>query len=115
MAVKADAAEAEDLPRLRAAESSAGWAGSSALVIGRESLRPVPELSRVVRNPRRENGADAADLLTKEDIPALMHEDGKVVMSPGLSSSGDRLRMRGIPVVYADRPQSSVVLGDLRA
>ena len=99
LAVKADAAEAEDLPRLRAAESSAGagWS-ASALVIGRESLRPVPELQRVVRNPRRENGADAETLLTAAKIPAVAYEDGKVVMSPGLASSGDLLRMRGIPV-----------------
>ncbi len=32
LAVKAGTAEAEDLPRLRAAESSAGWAGSSSSV-----------------------------------------------------------------------------------
>ena len=102
LAVKADAAEAEDLPRLRAAESSAGagWAASS-LVIGRESLRPVPELQRVVRNPRRENGADAETLLTAAKIPAVAYEDGKVVMSPGLASSGDLLQMRGIPIFQA--------------
>ncbi len=102
LAVKADAAEAEDLPRLRAAESSAGagWS-ASALVIGRESLRPVPELQRVVRNPRRENGADAETLLTAAKIPAVAYEDGKVVMSPGLASSGDLLQMRGIPIFQA--------------
>ena len=29
-----------------------------------------------------------------------MHEDGKIVMSDGLGSSGDRLRMRGAPVTH---------------
>ena len=108
LALKADAAEAEDLPRLRAAESSAGagWAASS-LVIGRESLRPVPELQRVVRNRRRNaDGTDKATLLTAAKIPAVMYEDGKVVMAPGLRSSGDRLRMRGIPVAATGLAQS---------
>ena len=115
LAVKAGAAEAADIPRLRAAASSAGWAGSSALVIGRESLRPVPEIPGDPRTKRRNaDDSDAATLLTKEKIPAVMHEDGKVVMSPGLSSSGDRLLMRGIPVVYTDRPQSTAVPGDTR-
>ena len=93
--LKADAAEAEDLPRLRTAESRAGWSGASALVIGRETLRPVP----AVRKRRRTaDGADAATLLTEENIPAVAYKDGKVAMSPGRASSGDRLRMRGIPV-----------------
>ena len=99
LALKAGAAEAEDLPRLRAAASRVGWSGASALVIGRESLRRVPAID-VVRNRRRNaDGTDAANLLTKEKIPAITYEEGKVVMSPGLASSGDRLRMRGIPVV----------------
>ena len=107
LALKADAAEAEDLPKLRVAESSAGWAGSSALVIGREILG-TPEIPGDPRTNRR-NDADTADaetLLTAAKIPALMYEDGKVVMSPGLSSSGDRLRMRGIPVLFGSRPQN---------
>ena len=107
LALKASAAEAEDLPRLRAAASSGGWA-ASALAIGRESLRPVPEID-VVRNHRETEAGrndatraiDADTLLTEEEIPAVPYEDGKVVMSPGLASSGDRLRMRGIPVVAA--------------
>ena len=99
LALKASVAEAEDLPKLRAAASSAGWAGSSALAIGRESLRPVPEID-VVRNRRRNaDGTDKATLLTEEKISAVPYEEGKIVMSPGLASSGDRLRMRGIPVV----------------
>ena len=61
----------------------------------------------VVRNRRRNaDGTDAANLLTKEKIPAITYEEGKVLMSPGLSSSGDRLRMRGIPVASAWRAQS---------
>ena len=108
LAVKADAAEAEDLPRLRAAASSAGWAGSSALVIGKEILQPVPEIPGDPRTLRRNaDRTDAATLLTDEKIPAVIYEDGKVVMSPGLASSGDRLRMRGIPVVSAWRAQGS--------
>ena len=116
LAVKADAAEAEDLPRLRAAESRAGWP-AAALVIGRESLRPVPEIN-VVRN-RRETEAgrldptrviDADTLLTEEEIPAVPYKDGKIVMSPGLASSGDRLRMRGIPVLFGSRPQNGAEL-----
>ena len=104
LAVKADAAEAEDLPRLRAAESSAGagWAASS-LVIERVG---TPEVA-AVRKRRRDA---ATTLLTEEEIPAIMYEDGKVVMSLGLASSGDRLRMRGIPVVSATDAQS----GDAR-
>ena len=106
LALKAGAAEAEDLPRLRAAASSAGWAGSSALVIGRENLRPVPEID-VVRNRRRNaDGTDKATLLTEDEIPAVPYDEGKVVMSPGLASSGDRLRMRGIPVASVWRAQS---------
>ena len=106
LALEASAAEAEDLPRLRAAASSAGWAGSSALVIGRESLRPVPEID-VVRNRRRNaDGTDKATLLTEEEISAVPYEEGKIVMSPGLASSGDRLRMRGIPVASAWPAQS---------
>ena len=99
LAVKADAAEAEDLPRLRAAESSAGagWAASS-LVLERLG---APEVAAVRK--RR----SAAFLLEDADIPAVPYEDGKVVMSPGLASSGDQLRMRGAPVTHAigsDRP-----------
>ena len=112
LSLKADAAEAEDIPRLRAAESSAGagWAASS-LVIGRESLRPVPELQRVDRNRRRNaDGTDAATLLTGEKIPPVTYEDGKIVMSPRLASSGDRLRMRGIPIFLA----AQAVIGNAR-
>ena len=122
LAVKAGAAEAEDIPRLRAAASSAGWAGSSALVIGRENLRPVPEIPSAVRYQRETEAGrgdptraiDADTLLTAAKIPAVMHEDGKVVMAPGLRSSGDRLRMRGIPVAYAGQPQTAAVPGDNR-
>ena len=106
LALKADAAEAEDLPRLRAAASRAGWS-ASALGIGRESLRPVPEIPGNPRTKRRNaDGSDAATLLTEEEIPAVPYEEGKVVMSPGLASSGDRLRMRGIPVASAWPAQS---------
>ena len=112
LALKADAAEAEDLPRLRAAESSAGagWSASS-LVIGREILG-TPEIPGDPRKSRRNdaNTADAETLLTEEEIPAVMYEDGKIVMSPGLSSSGDRLRMRGIPVLFGSRPQNGAEL-----
>ena len=99
--LKADAAEAEDLPRLRAAESSAGagWAASS-LVIERVG---TPEVA-AVRKRRRDA---ATTLLTEEEIPAIMYEDGKVVMVPGLGSSGDRLRMRGIPVVATDQVRTA--------
>ena len=96
---KAEAAEDEDEAKLRAAEGSTGWAGSSALVIRKEILRPAPALTAVVRRPRQTDGADAETLLTAAKIPAVMHEDGKIVMGDGLSSSGDRLRMRGIPVI----------------
>ena len=104
LALKADAAEAEDLPRLRAAESSAGagWAASS-LVIERLG---TPEVAAVRKRRRNADDTDAATLLTEEKIPAVTHEDGKIVMAPGLASSGDRLRMRGIPVASAVRTQT---------
>ena len=118
LALKASAAEAEDLPRLRAAASSAGWS-ASALVIGRESLRPVPEIPEDPRTLRRNpDGTDADDLLTDAEIPAVTYQEGKVVMSPGLASSGDRLRMRGIPVASTlqacktDRPKKVPVFGN---
>ncbi len=116
LALKADAAEAEDLPKLRVAESSAGWAGSSALVIGREILG-TPEIPAVRTQRETEAGQlddtraiDADTLLTEEEIPAVMYEDGKVVMSPGLRSSRDRLLMRGIPVLFGSRPQNGAEL-----
>ena len=111
LAVKADAAEDEDIPMLRAAESraGAGWSASS-LAIGRESLG-TPEIPGNPRTLRRNpDGTDADTLLTAEEIPAVTYEDGKVVMSPGLSSGGDRLRMRGIPVANTLNSPS----GDLR-
>ncbi len=99
---KAEAAEDEDEAKLRMAEGSTGWAGSSALVIGKEILRPAPWVTLIRRDNRRNaDGTDAATLLTAEKIPAVMHEDGKIVMSDGLGSSGDRLRMRGAPVTHA--------------
>ena len=104
---KAEAAEDEDEAKLRMAEGSTGWAGSSALVIGKEILRPAPALS-AVRRPRRSDGADAATLLTAEKVPAVMHEDGKIVMADGLGSSGDRLRMRGIPIINAGGTQRAL-------
>lgn len=100
----AAAAEAEDLAKLRAAEGSTGW---SAL------LTPVPrEIPRTVvaatRNSRRNaDGTDAATLLTAEGLPAVMYEDGKIVMAAGSASSGDRLRMRGIPVIRGAPPNPS--------
>ena len=98
LALEADAAEAEDLPRLRAAESSAGagWAASS-LVIERLG---TPEVAAVRKRRRNADGTDAATLLKDADIPAVPYEDGKVVMAPGRASSGDRLRMRGAPVTH---------------
>ena len=99
LALKADAAEAEDLPRLRAAESSAGagWAASSLVI---ERLLGTPEVAAVRNRRRNADNSDAATLLTPTEIPAITYEDGKVVMSPGLASSGDRLRMRGVPVTH---------------
>ena len=99
---KAEAAEDEDGTKLRMAEGITGWAGSSALVIGKEILRPAPALTAVRRLRRNADGTDAATLLKDADILAVMHEEGKIVMSAdGLGSSGDRLRMRGIPVTHA--------------
>ena len=102
LALKADAAEAEDIPRLRAAEIGAGWS-SSALAIRSDNLRPVPEIPGDPRTRRRNaaNTADAETLLTEAKIPAVAYEDGKIVMSPGRASTGDRLRMRGIPIFQA--------------
>ncbi len=100
----AEAAQAADEAKLRMAEGSTGWAGSSALVIGKEILRPAPEVTLIRRdNHRNTDGTDAATLLKDDDIPAVMHEAGKIVMSDGLGSSGDRLRMRGIPITHALR------------
>ena len=100
---KAEAAEDEDEAKLRAAEGSTGWAGSSALVIGKEILRPAPALTAVRRPRRNADGTDAATLLKDADIPAVMYDAGRnqIVMADGQGSSGDRLRMRGIPVVSA--------------
>ena len=102
LSVQADTAEAEDLPRLRAAEIGAGWS-SAALAIGSENLRPVPVIPGDPRTRRRNaaNTADAETLLTAAKIPAVAYEDGKIVISPGLASTGDRLRMRGIPIFQA--------------
>ena len=99
LALKADAAEAEDLPRLRAAESSAGagWAASSLVI---ERLLGTPEVAAVRNRRRNADNSDAATLLTAAKIPAVAYEDGKVVMAPGRASSGDRLRMRGAPVTH---------------
>ena len=97
LALKADAAEAEDLPRLRAAESSAGWAASSLVI---ERLLGTPEVAAVRNRRRNADNSDAATLLTAAKIPAVTYEDGKVVMAPGRASSGDRLRMRGAPVTH---------------
>ena len=99
LALKADAAEAEDLPRLRAAESSAGagWAASSLVS---ERLLGTPEVAAVRNRRRNADNSDAATLLKDADIPAVAYEDGKVVMAPGRASSGDRLRMRGAPVTH---------------
>ena len=61
----------------------------------------------VVRSRRRNpDGTDAATLLKAADFPAATYEDGKIVMSPGLASSGDLLRMRGIPVAATGLAQS---------
>ena len=110
LALKADAAEAEDLPRLRAAESSAGagWAASSLVI---ERLLGTPEVAAVRNRRRNADGTDKATLLKDADIPAVTYEDGKVVMSPGLASSGDRLRMRGAPVTHT---LGSTITGDTR-
>ena len=99
LALKADAAEAEDLPRLRAAESSAGagWAASSLVI---ERLLGTPEVAAVRNRRRNADNSDAATLLKDADIPAVAYEDGKVVMAPGRASSGDRLRMRGAPITH---------------
>ena len=100
---RADAASAEDLATLRAAESrSTGWSGTSALIEESKILRPVTATRSRRRNA---DGTDAATLLNAEKLPPVMYEDGKIVMSPGLASSGDRLRMRGIPVVITSLPQ----------
>ena len=98
LALKADAAEAEDLPRLRAAESSAGagWAASSLII---ERLLGTPEVAAVRKRRKNADNSDAETLLTAEKVPAVTYEEGKMVMAPGLRSSGDRLRMRGIPVI----------------
>ena len=100
---KAEAAEDEDEAKLRMAEGSTGWAGSSALVIGKEILRPAPALTAVRRLRRNADGTDAATLLKDADIPAVMYDAGRnqIVMADGQGSTGDRLRMRGIPVVLA--------------
>ena len=99
---KAEAAEDEDEAKLRMAEGSTGWAGSSALVVGKEILRPAPALDAVRRLRRNADGTDAATLLTAEKVPAVMYEAGKIVMSAdGLGSSPDRLRMRGVPVTHS--------------
>ena len=99
----AEAAQDEDEAKLRMAEGSTGWAGSSALVIGKEILRPAPALDAVRRLRRNADGTDAATLLKDADIPPVMYDAGRnqIVMADGQGSSGDRLRMRGIPVVVA--------------
>ncbi len=99
----AEAAQADDETKLRAAEGSTGWAGSSALVIGKELLRPAPAVDAVRRLRRNADGTDAATLLTAAKVPAVMYDadENQIVMAEGLGSSGDRLRMRGAPVVAA--------------
>ena len=92
---QATEAQAQDNANLRTAERSTVW---SSRALGYTDL-PFPlEVFQTVRRNRRSGGTDASTLLTADSFPAVTYEDGKIVIAKGLLSSGDRLRMRGIPV-----------------
>ena len=87
--------------QLDRAEGSIGWSGVSvvATAISRPVVIPRTAID-VERTERIESSADVATRLKAANLPAVMFEAGKNVMQDGQSSSGDRLRMRGIPVRY---------------
>ena len=90
--------------KLRTAEGLTGWSGGALL------SRAVPRtLVVATRTARKEiddtdytdDGDDLDTALTWEKIPAVMYEDGKILMRPGQGGSGDRLPMRGMSVRFA--------------
>ena len=90
-------AEKDDLEKLVVAEGRIGaWSAATRTQTGQaSSQRPLS----VVRNLRQTNtGGDTTTLLKAADLPAVMYEDGKIMIAEGSASSGDRLRMRGLPV-----------------
>ena len=104
---RATAAQTADTAKLDTAAQSVvviGWSG-------RASLSTTTTRVEVgwVGTPRKtfddydilatDDGADLPTALTWDDIPAVMWEDGKIVMRRGQDSSGNRLRMRGLPVI----------------
>ena len=94
----ATAAQAVDLVKLRAALARIGWSSSIPL-----ARRAIPRtVVWVIRTERVRNGEDVATRLKLAGLPAVMYEDGKVVVADGLAGSGDRLRMRGFPSRLAD-------------
>ena len=100
---QATEAQTEDDEKLRAAEGSSAWSG---LAVDYTGVPYPQDVVLAVRRNRRSGGADASTLLTADSFPAVMYEDGKIVIAEGSLSSGDRLRMRGIPTsrtVAADR------------
>ena len=87
--------QTQDNAKLRTAEHSMVW---SSRALDYTDLPYPLEVFQAVRRNRRVSGADALTLLTADSFPAVVYEDGKIVIAKGLLSSGDRLRMRGIPV-----------------
>ncbi len=110
----AEAAEDEDEAKLRRAEGSTGWAGASVVATD------IPRTTvTVTRTERIKDSKDVATRLKAANLPAVMYEDGKIVMKDGSGSSGDRLRMRGIPVRWSHEstgvlrhPDSTAVAAD---
>ena len=90
---------------LRAAEGLTGWSGSA--LLSRAVSRNLVMATRTARKEvddatYTDDGDDLDTALTWEKIPAVMYEDGKIVMRPGQGGSGDRLRMRGMPVRWSN-------------
>ena len=93
----ADATEAQtdaDM-RIPRAEASVAWYGTplSRGAAG-AALATIPEVA-AVRTDRAKDGSDSDDLLKASDIPPVMYEDGKILISGTAASSGDMLRLRG--------------------
>lgn len=96
---KATEAQEEDLVKLKTAEDRLGIWSAGTTRVQASSQQPLS----VVRNWRQTNAAaDSPTLLKADDLPAVMYADGKIVIAQGRASSGDRLRMRGIPVSWLE-------------
>ena len=103
---RATAAQTSETAKLDAAGESVvittGWAARS--VLSRTAITPPVTITVDATRTLRRNAdatADARTRLEVGDFPAVMYEAGKIVIRDGADSSGDRLRMRGYPLIWA--------------